>query len=678
MLAVFGVSAALLAVGSTTTSAKAACGNEGIRVEQGSQGLADCRAWEKVSPADKNDSDALFGITRAAPDGGLYWTSFAAFAGAPAADGGAYVSRREGPGTWQTNSIVPPFGPQGPLHQLPSTYAGMSADLSHGVLMTTPPGAPLSSNPAEPLGFQNLYVRDLPAGGYQLVTNQPSTNHEVPPQYIGSSSDYTRNFFESIGPAYVPGAPPFSLYEQHGADLSIASILPGGEVAPGGADPGGNTFARSVSDDGSRIFFTAPHSGTLESVGPLYMRSAGATTEISRPEAGVVDPEGPRPAQFLTASLDGSVAVFSSCEKLTANATAAANGAERCLDGQGASSDLYRFDAETGTLTDLTTTDPTGAGVLGVLGASEDADRIYFAATGDLATGATAGEPNIYVWTASGGVDFIATVSPSDTSDWATPGTFLKGSRVNTTGSVVAFTSSAPAPGYPNNGFAEVYRYVLGAAAPECVSCRADGLPATAPSTIAGQVFSNATSSFPDFEKQNLTADGRTVFFETAEPLVDQDVNGRIDVYSFEAGGAGLSLISSGRSPEPSSFVGASTSGIDAYFATRERLLRSDRDQLVDIYDARIDGGAAEPPPTQPPCGGESCQGTPTVPPAGEVPVSSRLMGPKNPSLPAKSKPKKKKSRACVKTRAKKSKRRAKKCTKGKQGKQHRSKGMNK
>ena len=63
--------------------------------------------------------------------------------------------------------------------------------------------------------------------------------------------------------------------------------------------------------------------------------------------------------------------------------------------------DLYRFDTVTGQLTDLTVdhnaSDPLGADVQGVVAESEDGSYLYFAAHGDLATGATPGQDNLYL-----------------------------------------------------------------------------------------------------------------------------------------------------------------------------------------------------------------------------------------------------------------------------------------
>src|SRR4029078_1664732 len=91
-----------------------------------------------------------------------------------------------------------------------------------------------------------------------------------------------------------------------------------------------------------------------------------------------------KPSQF--APTDGGAACFSSGEKLTNNSQA-----------EPGVPDLYRYDVASGNLTDLTTADADGAGVLGVLGGMNTGSRVYFAANGALAPGATDGQPNLYV-----------------------------------------------------------------------------------------------------------------------------------------------------------------------------------------------------------------------------------------------------------------------------------------
>ena len=52
-----------------------------------------------------------------------------------------------------------------------------------------------------------------------------------------------------------------------------------------------------------------------------------------------------------------------------------------------------------------------------------------------------------------------------------------------------------------------------------------------------------------------------------------------------------------------------SPSGADVFFQTFDRLVPKDTDSQEDTYDARVDGGFAEPPPP-PACQADACQGS--------------------------------------------------------------------
>jgi hypothetical protein len=97
-------------------------------------------------------------------------------------------------------------------------------------------------------------------------------------------------------------------------------------------------------------------------------------------------------------------------------------------------------------------------------------------------------------------------------------------------------------------------------------------------------------------------------------------------------GGGCLSLLSTGKSANPSFFGDASASGDDAFLVTSERLVGQDQDQLFDVYDARIGGGLlsqSQPPPLI--CTGiEACLGSPPAPSVIESPGSAAFSGPGN------------------------------------------------
>jgi hypothetical protein len=364
--------------------------------------------------------------------------------------------------------------------------------------------------------------------------------------------------------------------------------------------------------------------------------------------------------------------------------------------------DLYRYDTETGGLTDLApdSSDEDGAEVLGVLGTSEDGSFVYFAANAVLAEGASqgdcpypegsGGECNLYL-DHEGQISFIAPLKLAgrggDADNWRWLANISNGgelqpktSRVSSDGRTLLFRSSKKLTSYDNEGTSEFYLYRDGAAQSiVCVSCNPTGVPPSGEPALARFKPLGFGGALPPAAvmTRNLSADGGRVFFETSEALVAEDTNGdegcplnsegnsegRIpacqDIYEWEAKGEGsceseaqdggcLYLISSGKSPEPSFLIDASENGNDVFFFTRERLVGQDTDSLVDVYDARVGGGLASQnqPPSPPPCEGEACRRGANPAPQVSSPTTSLFSGPGNPKAQhKKAKPRHKKKR---------------------------------
>jgi hypothetical protein len=225
--------------------------------------------------------------------------------------------------------------------------------------------------------------------------------------------------------------------------MTIASILPSGRLATDagvGAGPldqidpelGANAYSafyggspHAISEDGERLFFTDPSPSGGTPVGHIYERRHqgkpdASTVQIDKIAPGTPESEAVRygmySSVFVAATPDGREVLFPSCVKLTPDSTAGEGGPGwSCRTQWGnkynaaayfnAKSDLYIYSEEEGgtsSLKDITTADPSGAKVLGVLGESEDLSRVYFVADGELAPGATKGKPNLYVWAKTG------------------------------------------------------------------------------------------------------------------------------------------------------------------------------------------------------------------------------------------------------------------------------------
>lgn len=209
----------------------------------------------------------------------------------------------------------------------------------------------------------------------------------------------------------------------------------------------------------------------------------------------------------------------------------------------------------------------------------------------------------------------------------------------------------------------ELYLYHPSDPGPTCVSCNPTGATPTGPAklgSISPPVLS--ASSYAFVLSRVLSAGGERVFFETPDPLVGADVNGDggcpdfgvssgntnatacQDVYEWEAPDTGscttsspsysaqnggcIYLISAGKRAEPSFFADADTEGDNAFFFTTDQLVGQDKDQLLDVYDARAGGGLAfQSPVEESSCDGEACKGPPVPAPPAQAPGSAAFAG---------------------------------------------------
>jgi hypothetical protein len=331
-----------------------ACPNEALRVEQHATLLPDCRAYEMVSPPDKNGGDVIGSPprTHAAEDGNaITFASLNAFGdvvgSGVAVDYMAVRSASPGDSGWSTHAITPPQASSsvstGILSVEPLYASEFSPDLSTGVFRAW---SPVTSAP-EVDGVRNIYLRDdlrTPgAGHYQLLSGCPvclSSGESLleraasksfaeidVPALLGATPDFGHVFFESKQAltADAPAGPlAHKLYEVDHGVLRLTGILPTGAAAEHvlggrGVTRGPTAQLRhvnhAVSKDGSRVIFTAPPDD--ESIeGDLYMRIDGnSTIRLDASERSV--PEAPRPSAYWDAAADGSRVFFSSYESLT-------------------------------------------------------------------------------------------------------------------------------------------------------------------------------------------------------------------------------------------------------------------------------------------------------------------------------------------------------------------------
>lgn len=613
------------------------------------------RGYEQVSDVDKTGYDVFPHSYRAVSPAGDR-AIFGYFGALPDDQAGAFPTMHRSMRTtagWSAQTALPTVPPAGGL--LPSVW-GVSDDLAVTVIRST---AKLTADALE--GHINLYRRNAD-DSYTLLTPNASDDLQARVSYAGASSDFSHIVFNSTVPQ-IPGAPSGvpTTYEWVNGDLRLVGVLPDDTQVTTGTQVGSNGFFGSIehaiSGDGSRIFFHVVDPTTFDpggsAQGQIYVRENGTVTKhVTASQRTVPDTEGPFPAQYITADAnDGSAVLFSSCEKLTNDSTAS-NATPDCSSFQRLDTtigrDLYLYDVETSDLTDITAGDPQGSGLMGVVGQSDDLSRIYFVAQGNLADGATRGENNLYVWD-HGTTRYIATLSGEpdtqnsnpfqDAWNWRLRGNQgdlkARSVRVTSDGSTLVFASRARVTSYDSASAscaegrcAEMYMYRLASDQLQCISCPPAGGAPAGDSFLSGFDVSGLPLSSEPFAR-NLTEDGSRLYFETPEKLVGGDSNGKTDVYSWQGGA--VTLLSSGTGNSEAHFSDASVDGGDVFFTTRQRLVATDKDDNVDLYDARAGGGFPVPPAT-PPCAGEDCQGPGPNVPGLPSPGSEAFTGPGNSS----------------------------------------------
>ncbi len=344
------------------------CPNEAARSQQHTGFLADCRAYELVSPAAKNGSEIIGETTRIQAAAGydpalpaaIAFPSFGGFADVRGTGVATeYMAQRDAvPGTqgWSTHAITPQ---QEPLSYLAASqsnepfYTGeLSPELTQGIFRAW---SPLTDAP-NVNEVINLYrrpdLRSAGQGSYELMTDSveplpalaPGGDYQFrKPTFAGASADFRHILFESrLNLTSDATGDNSKLYKSD--DGVVRLVSNGNGLCPSGTTPdapcaiAGISAAeywrtpRIISADGSRVSFAAPivsqsnHAGVDSTPGiasRLYQlddqgtetRADDATIEISASEKQNPDPT--LAAIYQTASVDGSRVFFISGEQLT-------------------------------------------------------------------------------------------------------------------------------------------------------------------------------------------------------------------------------------------------------------------------------------------------------------------------------------------------------------------------
>jgi hypothetical protein len=583
------------------------CSNEPFRIGPSAR-LADCRAYELVTPADTQGRPpkgvsfgfSMFPTIESSPDGTALWFrieggSLPESSGVGSFDGDPYVARRGATG-WS------------------STLEGPSGDEATVSI-------PNSTSPDQ---------------GYLFWTARFEGSLVID----GRNTEYVR---------YPDG---------HSELIGRGSL---------GEDPVAN--GRMITEDGSHILFetielqlepNAPSAGTRA----VYDRTPDEVTHVVSLLPGDVTPAAGQSASYVGASPNGEAIAFSIGNSLylrVGNETTyeigtgvefagVSEGGERIFYVE--SDDLLAFDTSSKEAIEFSTT-----GDVTPVNVANEGSRAYFVSEsvqgganpqGDTAQ---AGAQNLYL-SEEGAISFIATVTDRDVEGAILPPETIPSdglglwtdvlatqpakdpSRLNPDGSVLLFQSEANLTGYDSGNSPQVFRYDSSTDRLHCISCIPTKAPATGGArlqTVALNVFGPEPLS-PSAFVPNLTPDGKRVFFESTEALVSSDTDEVNDVYEWEEAGVGscklaggcVYLISSGQSERANYLYAHSTSGDDVFFSSEDSLVGGDA-LGASIYDAKVGGGFEEMSKNDP-CEDEACH-PPATPPTNTPTPPSAVAG---------------------------------------------------
>ncbi len=591
---------------------------------QGQGFLPDDRAWEMVTPPDKNGGYVRgLGNANAASDDGnrLGYAALGNYAdtqGTGAVGSTQYVAVRGASG-WTSYAVTPRSNYGFSQTTTGTTFSHYSSDLTRVAVA----GFDFDYIDNDiPEGLANLYrktvgVDDLQAVSTPLADPLPLG---IRTNFIDGSANFDHVVFRTSAKliSTVPGSGALvpdtgtKVYDWHEGALTVAGVLPDGTVPSQGANSisvvNGFSNRGTVSADGSRILFRSPANEPSQ----LYMRKdATSTAWISEPELPGPSFE-PEDVRFEAASPTLQKVAFSTASQLT----------EEDPGGSGHAVYVYTDSTDPENETNLEFIARV-EGRAAVDGMNPDGSAGFLAAE-------NVGQ--LYRW--EGDSVHLVVAARAEGLDWrevhrseASTGT-LGGVDVSADGRRLTFISRQKLT--DNDLLSDVFAvYVYNTDSNEllCASCPPTHAVTTSNATIiprsSDEPFAISGSQVPRF----MSADGRRVFFSTADALVPEDTNGKQDAYSYDVETHKAHLLSSGHSNRDSWFAAVSGDGNNAFFITNERLTGWDRDTLRDMYVARVGGGLPEPPVP-----GQSCQGDACQPPPVELndptPASAALHAP--------------------------------------------------
>ncbi len=424
------------------------CANAALRAENNSGLLADCRAYELVTPADTRGAtpfgDAVpWLVDQKGPRAGESVLFNLEGAALPGTDGTGFIDGYRavrGSAAWTTELVGASFEQAGGKQANPE---GDSPDQVYGAWSmpgsTLPDSLPAGKYLRTPAGFEPLGQGSL---GTDLLEARSHLISRGAQHVIFSTADGAEGPPVQLEPE-APASPVGAIYDRPlGGPTHVVSLPPAGASPTIAAEFASKTPEyQGANEAGTAVVFRLGSA--------LYVRVGNAET------LKVADD----PAAYAGISADGGRVFY----------TTKASGA----------GDLWRFDRATQSSTEIA----PGSIFVNV---SADGSHAYFTATAvlDDAEAGTLGADNLYAWDGSS-IRYVAELDPQDleTQGFPNSGSFVhlgqwasasvvgnaivgignEPSRTTPDGSVLVFQSHASLTGYDAEGRSEVYRYDAGA-----------------------------------------------------------------------------------------------------------------------------------------------------------------------------------------------------------------------
>ncbi|HET6997126.1 MAG TPA: hypothetical protein VFI03_00925 [Solirubrobacterales bacterium] len=572
------------------------------------------RGIELASPPDKGNQNPSGYLS---DDGeSVIWSTFTGTAGSPLGKLSLFKADRTADG-WVSQSLLP--RPEDLVSGGEQAYVLVAneEDFSKQIFQVGERGNS-AEEPAEALTL----VRYNRASGEQEILDffpEGRLLADSDSEYLSSADTSHLYLWVREG---IETSLPRQIYEIGSGTRQLVSVMP-----DSGEKPACGTVLEqrvsTLSDDGSRFYFMSRGDDCF-SPQQIYLRddhrtlstADDTTTRVSTP--AVAGPEGV--ARVIRTNPAGDSLIYYSEARVTAEDT-------------DDSADLFRWTLGEGSTCLTCMVDDIGLALSGdeqlenTL-VSEDMSHIYVSTGPGLVPGEGEGDSTSIYAIVDGELSYA---SPGRLGE---NGSAEEISTLTPSGEVLVFYSKLEKiTADPTGGFEQYYRYSERTGNVECLSCAP---PGRQPALPEGIPFPGASwgSAPPAAKASLLSDDGATFVFSTEAAILPRDVNGGPDVYEWHNGTIRLVTDGEGEYGDSSGALwlrGMSSDGTNVLFSVAAKLTGYERDDVSQLFVARLDGGFPRPKP-EAGCAEDACQGPLDGAPAFARPGSVAIAGPGNAS----------------------------------------------